>query len=115
MINIVVAKHLNVFFGKSARDLLCIVNENNLKILAIKSSLDVENFLATESNKKSGISAQQRKIINLTALGGTTQYVADTLGISRNNVRAELSRLYRKIKVKNKKEMLIYFLSNGFN
>ena len=61
------------------------------------------------SKNPTSVSSREWQIINLYCEGKTVKEVAEKLYISEYTVKAHLKNIYRKLDIKNYRELLTYF------
>ena len=104
-------EYLLIKFKKHSVDLL-----NKLESYFIK---DVIHGFKNNNNKsdvtKLGLSHREQQLIPLLAQGKSNKQISASLGISDNTVKFHLKNLFAKIRVRNRNEATIFFLTNGYN
>ena len=73
----------------------------------IPRSTNVTGPVAEEPALLEALTAQERRVLHLLAVGRSNQEIAQTLVVSRNTVKTHLQNLYSKLQVNNRAQAII--------
>jgi DNA-binding NarL/FixJ family response regulator len=72
----------------------------------LKALLQDETILALNKGEIKGLNEQDRRIIDLIADGAKNRQIAEHMCLSEHTIKSHVSRIYRKLKVKNRAQLV---------
>lgn len=88
-------------------DLISFLQEQEAQKQQISSDADMTGFVNFQNNIEK-LSNAERNVFNLYLEGYSAQEIADKLFISINTVKSHNRRIYTKLEISSRKELLIY-------
>ncbi|WP_304425705.1 LuxR C-terminal-related transcriptional regulator [uncultured Adlercreutzia sp.] len=91
-------------YGRSAsKEPAVVVGFSDREVIVADDAVDAS---IQRASQQLGFTAREQEIIRLVSQGRTMQFTADELGISINTVRGHMKRIYGKLDVHSREEML---------
>jgi len=66
-----------------------------------------------EGERMAALSAREREVLRLTAAAKKSDEIAKLLGLSRRTVESHLSKIYSKLRIGSRSELILFAIRNG--